>query len=173
MNKKRIISLIALIITLSTLGQIEDWESLDKEQYSIKYPMSWELSTAGEMGTEFFIFSPQSSDQDPFRENINLMIQDISAYNINMDAYIEASVEKIKKIITDCKLLSSERIETDNDEYHRLVYNGKQGVFNLRFEQYLWVLDGDAYILTFTSEKAKFKKYKTVGQTILNSFDIK
>ena len=76
-------------------------------------------------------------------------------------------------MITNSALIESKRIKNGNDEYHKIIYSGDQGIFHLQFEQYYWVINEKAFVLTFTSEKAKFADYKTIGEEILNSFILK
>ena len=67
----------------------------------------------------------------------------------------------------------SDRKEKNEQEYQRIIYTGKQGEFNLKFEQYYWVIDEKAYVLTLTCEEDEFENYQETGETILNSFVLK
>ena len=75
-------------------------------------------------------------------------------------------------MVTNSSLISSERIKTTKKEYHKLLYTGDQGVLHLKFEQYYWLIDDKAYVLTFTTEQAKYIDFVMVGEKILNSFKI-
>jgi len=48
-----------------------------------------------------------------------------------------------------------------------------QGRYELKVEQYYWVVNKEAYVLTFTSETSEYDNYQQVGESILNSFKIK
>ena len=150
-----------------------EWESLLKDDYSVEYPDSWELSQSGQMGTSFVLFSPISSKQDQFRENINLLIQDLTGYGITFDKYVEISESQISTMITDGKIIESKKVSTDSLFHQKVIYTGRQGVFNLKFEQYYWVENDKAYILTFTCEEDQFEAFKEIGEKILNSFELK
>ena len=67
----------------------------------------------------------------------------------------------------------SERDNSGEKEFHRMVYTGKQGKFQLRFEQYFWVIENLGYILTLTCEEDQFEHYQKTGERILRSFRIK
>lgn len=151
-----------------------EWKTLDKPGYSIRYPSDWELDQSGQVGTTFILFSPQESDTDRFKENVNLIIQDISAYNIDLDKYTEISEEQVKNVITNSNVIESKRIKDGPRQYHYMIYTGDQGVFHLKHEQYYWVIDKNkAFVLTLTCEADKYSDYKEIGETILNSFLIK
>ena len=72
------------------------WKSFSQANYSIKYPATWELNQSGQMGTAFILFTPKESEKDDFRENINLLTQDLSGRNIDLSKYTEISESQIK-----------------------------------------------------------------------------
>ena len=86
MNKLQLIGISFLITNFTLFGQTTaQWKSLNTESYSIQYPENWELVTSGQMNTSFVIFSELSSETDPFRENVNLIIQDLKGYHMDLD----------------------------------------------------------------------------------------
>ncbi|MFY7787543.1 MAG: PsbP-related protein [Thermoflexibacteraceae bacterium] len=184
----KIILIVLMLLTMAACGQnttqhesnIEnlqltekDWKILKNADYSIQYPPDWELNQSGQMGTSFAIFSPLENDKDQFKENVNLLIQDLTAYKLNLNKYVEISEEQVEKMITNSALIESKRVKTEKGEYHKMIYTGEQGVFHLKFEQYFWIIDNKAFVLTFTSERDKFESFVAVGEKILNSFVVK
>lgn len=152
---------------------LENWLSVNESDYSIQYPIDWELNQSGQMGTSFILFSPVSSNQDQFRENVNLLIQDLTEHNLDLDEYVKISEGQIKTLITDGEIIESKRI-TDSDLNHqKVIYTGKQGIYQLKFEQYYWVVGNKAYILTLTCEENQFNNYQEIGEKILKSFKLK
>ena len=149
------------------------WKKLIETNYSIQYPDSWDLNNSGQMGTSFAIFSRQSSPQDKFRENVNLIIQNLQGQNINLNKYVEISEGQIKTMITNANLIESKRLSANGYEYQKVIYTGDQGIFKLKFEQYYWIKNGKAYILTLTCERNQFDTYMVTGEKILNSFSLK
>jgi hypothetical protein len=150
-----------------------NWKTLDENDYSIQYPADWELNQGGVMGTSFILFSPLETSQDKFRENVNLLIQDLSGHNLDLNKYVELSERQVKTLITNSTLIESKRVKTDSDEYHQIIYTGDQGMFKLKYEQYCWVQNDKVYLLTLTCEHDKFFLFKEVGEAILNSFTLK
>jgi len=182
MKTIKLIIILGLITSLAACGQTEEnntqteildnWKSLSENNYSINYPDNWELSKAGQMGTSFILFSPLSSKQDKFKENINLLIQDLTGHDLDLDKYVEISEGQIKTMVTDGELIESKRITTGNLSHHKVIYTGRQGIFNLKFEQYFWVVGEKAIILTLTCEESQFDNYQLTGEKILNSFNL-
>lgn len=149
------------------------WKTLTQNNYTIQYPSNWELSQKGEMNTSFFIFSPFDSDKDIFRENVNLLIQDLSGKNIDLNKYVEISEKQIKSLITNSNISESIRLKKNDKQYHKIIYSGEQGAFKLMFIQYYWVIDNKAYVLTFTSKKDTYNSFKETANKILDSFELK
>jgi hypothetical protein len=158
---------------LAGLERVSDWKTLDEKEYSISYPADWSLDQSGTMGMSFALLSPLEDNEDTFRENVNLMMQDISHHKLDLNTYTNLSIEQIGTYITDSKILSSERMKKDGLEYQQIIYTGKQGLFYLTFEQRYWVVNGKAYVLTLTTEEDKFEAFKATGSKVLDSFQIK
>lgn len=136
----------------------------------VKYTTSWTLDTSGAMGSKWIIFSPLENDSDKFRENVNLIIQDMQGHDVSLDQYVEISVSQIKQLFTDGKIYESDRLSNSNGDYQKLIFSATQGTFTLQFEQYYYIRNGKAYTLTLTTELSKFSTYQPIGEQILNSF---
>jgi len=150
----------------------KDWKSLIEQNYSINYPENWELNGSGVMGTAFFLFSPLASEEDRFKENVNLIIEDLTGLGLNLQKYTEFSMNQLSSLITDGTLIENKTINDRKLNYQKVIYTGTQGVFNLKWEMYCWVYKEKAYVLTFTCEENEFANYQDVGEKILNSFQI-
>lgn len=182
MKRMSLIGLTALLISLLTFGQTieksvqsgiqEEWTSLNENGYSIQYPKNWDLDKSGQMGTSFIVLSQLSSQQDQFRENVNLLIQDLTGMNIDLDKYVEISEGQIRTMITNGKLLDSKRQSSNGTEFHKVIFTGDQGIYQLKFEQYYLIKNGKAYVLTLTCEINQYDKYKEIGEQILSSFKL-
>jgi hypothetical protein len=150
-----------------------DWKTANQSAFSIQYPPEWELDQSGQMGTSLVLFSPLESDEDKFKENINILIQDLSGRNIDLDKYTEISEQQVKTMLTNPDLIESKRMKTGTGEFHKVIYTADQGAFHLKFEQYFVVTDDNAYVITLTCEQTTFDKFQETGEKILNSFKLK
>ena len=176
MKTLKLIGLFILAISITVSGQTNNvpagWESLIKDDFSISHPAEWELDAPGQMGTTFLIFTPLSSSEDLFRDNLNLLVQDLSDYDLDLKAYTELSLNQIKTIMADVKIIESNTLKANDRDYHKLIYTGKQGDYNLKFEQRWWVVGKTAYVLTFTCEEDQFDNFNVAGAKVLDSFRI-
>jgi hypothetical protein len=171
MKKTILIGLLTTLMVILVCGQTDNGvKTLNENGYSIQYPDSWDLDKSGQMGTSFILFSKPSSAIDQFRENVNLIVQDLSGKNINLDKYVEISEGQIKTMITNGNIISSKRLKSNGIEFQNVIFTGNQGNYNLKFEQYYWVSKQRAYVLTLTCEVNEFENYKTTAEKILNSF---
>ena len=150
--------------------EVSGWKTFSGANYTIQYPPNWELNQSGQMGTSFILLSPLENDKDQFKENVNLLVQDLTGRNIDLDKFVEISEGQVKTMVTNSTLIESTRMKNANPEFHKMVYSGDQGIFHLKFEQYFWVINQQAYILTLTCEQNKFSDYKENGEKIINSF---
>jgi hypothetical protein len=183
MKKLLLSGLITCIFELVICNQIicqtsitdsqSEWKTFQGIGYLIQYPGSWDLDKSGKGGTSFIILSKLSSQQDKFRENVNLIIQDLSGQNINLDKYVEISEGQVKTMINKGKILESKRLNANKLEFHKIIYTGEQGIYLLKYEQYYWIKNNKAYVLTLTCEINQFDKFKIIGEKILNSFVLK
>lgn len=162
---------VLFLLPLALAGQVSktEWEKISKPNYSISYPQSWELSQNPKKGIEFILFTSLESEKDKFKENINLVIQDLTGRDLGLKAYSEISEAQIKNYLINAQILENKLIKKEV-EYQKIIYAGKLGDFQLKFEQYYFVIDKMAYILTFTSEETNFEKYKEEAEKILNTF---
>ncbi len=161
--------LLAILIPVFNLSLAQQWSTIDDPGYSIEYPTSWELNQSGIMGASFLLFSPFESEDDIFRENLNLVEQDLTGLDLDLERYTELSISQLKKSIANFKI----RVSKPEGNYHWLVFDGDQGEVKLTFEQYYWVIDTKAYVLTFTTERDQYDNYKQVGKRMLKSFKLK
>lgn len=141
--------------------------------YSISYPDNWTIDNSKQMGTELIIFSPLEDESDKFRENINVIIQDLKGQPVGLLEFAKISEGQIRDMATDGKILASKQIETGGKEHYRMLYEMTQGNFRLTIEQYYFIQEGKAYVVTFTTESAKYDVFRQEGERVLDSFALK
>lgn len=172
---KKIIALVILLINFAflSLGQNTNyWMTHQGDNWSVQYPSTWQLNLEGYMGTSFVALSTLESESDAFSENVNLQIQDIGSFGIGMDEFVKISEDQVKNLVNDGKLIRSERVKRGDKTFHIMEYTGTQGTLKLHFLQYFILVNSEMYILTFTTEDAKYAKFLNTGIKILDSFTI-
>lgn len=137
--------------------------------YDLTAPVGWELDTTGKMNTSMILFTPADSTNDYFKENINLILDDVSANNLSIDAYVEQAVGMIREFITDLEQLE---VKKEGEDYW-LTYLGRQGTLKASYYQRIMVKDGRAYILTYTSIDGKPSKSHALAQEVIRRFQLR
>ena len=172
--KKIPYSLLLILFSTNVKSQQKEtgWPSFNQKEYTVKYPADWQLDKSGQSGTSFVLFSPLENKADLFKENVNLLVQDLTGKNIDLTKYTEISEGQINTMMPNSKIIESTTIKNKSIPYHKIIYTGDQGQFHLKFEQYYWVVKNKAWILTFTSEAIKFLQYKEEAEKIMNSFTL-
>ncbi len=150
-----------------------NWSIIEDTQYAIEYPNEWKIDRSGQSGSRFILFSKPTSTVDTFRENVNLIIQDLTGKNIDLIDFATLSENQIRSQLSPDAISFSQQLQANDLSYHKLIYKGRQGNFDLQFEQYYWVENEKAFVLTLTCEEKEFEKFQQIGEKILNSFRIK
>jgi serine/threonine-protein kinase len=137
----------------------------------IKYPADW---TKDEqiMGAVVVFFAPTEGPSDIFQENVNIIVQDLSAQPMTLDEYTELSLGQIEQFITDPSILDSSAVTLADIPGHRVVYTGKQGQYDLKWMQVWTVQNNKAYVISYTAETSKYSTFLGTAQEMIDSFEI-
>ncbi|MEP6749663.1 MAG: hypothetical protein ABJB86_18135 [Bacteroidota bacterium] len=166
-------AILLAIVCFSQAGLNLKWIRLSKKEYTIQLPSSWTIDSSKQMGTDLILFSMLENATDNFRENVNVLIQHVQGMNMDLDKYTAISTGQIKKMAVDSKIELSVRIKIATATYQKMIYTATQGVNKLKFEQYYFIANNKAYVLTLTTDVLKFELFKPVGEQILDSFVLK
>jgi hypothetical protein len=172
MNLKTILILSIVFMSRICVAQERasaDTASFSKNNFTIRFPASWRIDSSGLMGSQVFLFSPLENPADQFRENVNVLIQDLAGSQVDLQRYKEITESQIDQMVTDGKLLESNIVKSDRPHY-KVVYEMRQGKFLLRIISLCYIRDEKAYLVTFTSELAKAELYNKTGDLILATF---
>jgi hypothetical protein len=167
------IKLLVVFVFFTRLcaAQIDtSWSTFQSNNYKVSFPKTWRLDTSKAMGTEFYIFSPTEDEKDNFRENCNLIIQNLNDKNITLEKYKTISERQIKTVVAEPKLFYSSIKKTGNTKYYKIAYQMKQGKYKLMVTSLCFINNNLAYLISFTSEVAKYNLYKRNEKEILASF---
>ncbi|MEM6718233.1 MAG: PsbP-related protein [Bacteroidota bacterium] len=168
---KKIAFLFIVLATVQVSAQ-QTWKTISQNSYSIKYPSDWVADTASNIGADLLLYNEEDA-ADGFAENINVVVQDLAGYDLDLDGFTELSEGQIKTMVEGVKIISSERVTKGAIPYHRMVYTGEQSGVTLKFLQHFYVKNEKAYVLTLTSMESEFYNYVKIGSTIFKSFRLK
>lgn len=162
---------ILLFFGLSDIAISQEVEIniLDTDEFSVAYPTTWEMDNSGQSGTKFIVLSPADGEVDTFRENVNLMVQDLSSAPMSLDDFTELSMTQI--MAAGAEVVESE--QSGGPVRQKLVFNMVQGSYDLRLIRYYWMVGNKAFVLTLTCLKNENDQYWEAGQRIMDSLKIK
>jgi len=157
----------------STINPTTNFLTYESYTYGIrmKYPIDWTKEEQF-LGLVVSFFSPQESASDDFLENLNVVVEDLFVQPMTIDEYTELSIDQVKKIVTDISAIDSSFTTLDGNSARKLVYSGKQGIYDIKYMQILTIKDNKAYVITYTAEINKYTYFLGRIQEMVNSFEI-
>ena len=164
-------SLLLLLCVMLT-GQIfaQDQKTYEGEGYRMTYPSSWSIDDSQTRAQAIFFFSPQDGPADNFRENVNLMVQDLTPDQATMKDYLTLSKKQFKDYNATVLELSEVPDPADGFPEAFISYTMPMGEFDLQFIARVKIKGQKAYLLTYTSTIDNFEQYLEDGKAIIESF---
>ena len=88
---KNTITLLFFVLLTQWVGA-QSTNTLDKEDFSIVYPTTYQLDESKSMGTTFILYSAaDTKKKEDFRENINLIMQEVNPAEMDLQAIIQST----------------------------------------------------------------------------------
>lgn len=151
----------------------QGFETFESKEISLSYPKDWAIQE-GVMGSSVMVMSPQKDKQDPFQENLNIMVQDLSQSPMTLDQFTQLSVEQIPEIITEGDItVEASDTKLSGMPAKKITYTGKQGKYDLKWFQVWTIKDNKAYIATYTSVADEYDTYLDTAQVMIDTLVIK
>lgn len=161
-----ILPIFILLISCSQTAE-KKMLTIDKPDYSITYPPEWELKTNPQL--EILLSSPLSGADDNFADNFNLLKQDLTGLNEDLQLF-----DSVTKAQTTNALGKDAILDSKNEGNHcSLVFKGIYDGRQLKWKQIYYIKGQTAYVLTYTAEEKNYDKYSGVAESIFNSFKLK
>ena len=101
-----------------------------------------------------------------FRENVNLVKEDISKMDMTLFDYVKNSEGVLEKYMSDLRDLNIEQ----KGERYWLTYTATQERMDLYFVQMIELNEGVIYILTYTSNDQSISVHADNGKKIIERF---
>ena len=130
-----------------------------KGRFSISYPRDWS-AVRNVNGAEVIISSPIEGDFDLVKENLNVVIQDLSADPLNLEKYSVIAVKQMQMVFKDnIKIEEAVEDSLSGLPAFRFVFTGKGNPSDVKYYM-VWTIKGTkAYQVTFLSPVSQFERY--------------
>ena len=129
------------------------WKSYSGDGYSIKLSSDWS-KTKGSSAVDIAFAYDGTSQNDDFAENINVVVQDLTGYDLDLESYKDLSMDQYAEL------------DYNVDDIYKKTIDGAKGYFckvsceesgiNCVILQYFTVIGDNAYVFTFASDEDDF-----------------
>ncbi len=161
----KILTLFINLLSIRISAQEAKFVLYQERGINIQYPLNWSLDNSGINGTSFLISSESEDIKDYYKENVNLIIQDLNGKNITLNKFIEITNNQFVQFKA-----KNVKIERLNDKIAYFEYELNQGILEFKFWQKVIIESEKAFVLTYTAYKKDYFKYLYVGKKIIESF---
>jgi len=120
------------------------------------YTNDWKY-LEGIYGSLVTFFSPQGSG-DLFRENLGVSVEKLPS-SLTIQQYYDTTKTQLGKLIKDFKELSTEDVVVAGLPAKKIVYEGSQQSYKLKWEQVFLIKDKNVYLFTYTATAESFPSY--------------
>ena len=143
----------------------------ENSTYGIKimYPQEWE-KLEGYMDTVVLFRSSLEDASDIFQENLNVVVGDLPQ-PMTLNEFTDLNIEQIKTLFT-IEVVDSSPTTLANTPADKVIYNLKQGQYDLKLMQIYTIKDDIAYVITYTAEEDKYLDFLDTIQIMINTFEI-
>lgn len=149
--------------------QLVRYES-DEGRFSIGFPKSWEV-VKDVQGRDMMALAPSIDPEDLFLENVNIIFAKLES-PIPVEDYYSFNLQSLRNLLVDYDLEESYDVKIRGRDAKKIIFTHRMGVVNAKVLQYLMLIDGYAYVLTFTADPLDFAKYRQKFEKIAQSFDV-
>jgi serine/threonine-protein kinase len=135
----------------------------------IMHPQEWEIME-NYMGTVVLFKASLEDASDMFQENLNVVVGDLPE-PMKLDEFTDANIDQIKSIFA-AEVVDSSSTTLANNPARKVIYNLKQGQYDLKLMQIYMLKGNKAYVITYTAEEDKYSDLLGTIQAMINTFEI-
>lgn len=146
-----------------------NYKKFDGTLYSIDYPTNWEVD---EQPNNVAFVSPYSSEDDEFRENVVVSIQDVQP-GLTLKDYADDTIAVLESTVDDFNLVDADDVFLDDNPAYLLTYTGTLTQDVVGVFQVYTIKDDNFYIITYVGTGQDYLDYFDVTERMISSFSIK
>ena len=166
-----IVLILGVVLTMSREHRFKKYHNT-AGGFSISYPATWDFQE-NKGGAAVIFFSPEENDLDFFKENVNVVVQDISGNPMTLKAYSELAIKQMQLMFKD-NFVAIESAPTfvDGQAAYKLIFIGKGPDTELKYMSVWLIKDLTAYQITYTALFFQYDRYIGKMKSMVNSFHI-
>lgn len=153
------------------LGPFADFISI-AHSFSVQYPAGWEVEEDS-FGAVVTFLSPLTSDDDPFHESVNIVVEDLQGTDVTLEEYIQLALGQLEDLIPDIQINNQIDDTMGGAPSKILTYTGSQEGFEFTWVQEVSLFQGNAYVLTYSGLNAgdDYTEFRPYAIAIFQSFE--
>ena len=171
-----IIAILVFVVVMAMIGLayigggLRNYENKDYG-ITMSYPADWNLEENVE-GTLAIFSSAKENSMDLFQENVNLVVQDLSANPMTLEEYTDTAIKQLVGVFNNIKIVDRGSANLGRLPGYKIVYEAT-GDFSLKI-MHVWAVDGTrVFTFTYSSELSKFNTYFLKASAMLASLKFK
>ncbi len=170
---KRLTIVMCVIVALCGCGKKETVQKTAflGDDYKLEFPGTWEINDKGIMGTDLIGLSPIEDAKDTFRENVNVVLENLPKSMTDAE-YLQLSLKHLNKVFALPPDKKFTQTKVGNQQGYHLRYSMQMGQNNMDNDVYVVIKDGAAYIITCSHAKGKRDAFKSTIDSIVDTFAI-
>ncbi len=187
LQQRKYLNIIFTLLTILGLGVtvLVIWYFIQQNKFSlyrdeggagftIKYPSDWTVAPYKE-GTNVIFYSPLENALDVFKENVNIVVQDMSAQKMipDLNKYTTIAINQMQVVFKqNFKLLESKPITISGVPGHEIVFIGHGPEMDLKIKCAWTIKRKASYQFTYGAVASQYDKYIDKVDAMLRSLHI-
>ena len=147
----------------------------DDYQFAIKYPQNWSQQQLDDPITgEVVVFAtPPETTMDLFIEKLYISVEYLPSETTSLEQYTQMVFERINQTRgSEIKVYEDYKTTIDKSPARKVIYSRKEGGLQLKQMETFTIKNNQVYIAIYTAERAKFSKFYSTVEKIIDSWEI-
>lgn len=168
------VGIFFIFVFLYFIGARYGYEKYEDPKAGIRimYPRQWKVIP--NLGGTLVVFeSPRENELDIFKENVSIVMQDLSEDRMNLKDYSETAMRQLLLTFKgDIEVITAEQHRLSGKPGFIFIYQNKSG--DARFKNVsIWTIkDMRAYQVNYTGFASQYDRYKNRLGQMIRSFKI-
>jgi serine/threonine protein kinase len=138
--------------------------------FRVDYPRNWSKQNRDDfLATGAVFFSPLENDADQFKEQVSVLVEDLSS-DLPLSEYTRQSLAEIRQL-SDPNIGEAKVVAMGANEGRQIIYQGEENGNPVQRMQ-TWSVNGNrAYVITYTAVPKSYDDYLPTVEKIIESFE--
>lgn len=169
----RLLMLLALVFSLPTTKAhaVTSQRFVSKDKgFEVVLPKGWEQKK-NVMGAEIIALRPKGGKSDSFRENVNVVVENLNQKLAAKD-YYKASQSVLAKVFNEFKIEKTGHSTINKHDTYWCIFTHKMGGIRAKVLQYMTTEGTRGFVVTGSALPDTFDKYKKEFEATAESLKI-